>query len=144
MVIYKNLYPEDFDLLQKGHGYVYALFEQKKQLLGSAKACLEDKLQALHDRLDNAGMETLRSMDELNALYFPLSGSEITIEETDVSNLSRIELVRRILEKPDTVKYTYFTRINYSKYTNTESWIDVAENGQKWKQMRSISAAKPI
>ncbi|WP_155979076.1 hypothetical protein [Oscillibacter sp. 1-3] len=83
-------------------------------------------------------------MDELNALYFPLSGSEITIEETDVSNLSRIELVRRILEKPDTVKYTYFTRINYSKYTNTESWIDVAENGQKWKQMRSISAAKPI
>lgn len=83
-------------------------------------------MQALHDRLDNAGMETLRSMDELNALYFPLSGSEITIEETDVSNLSRIELVRRILEKPDTVKYTYFTRINYSKYTNTESWIDVA------------------
>ena len=83
-------------------------------------------MQALHDRLDNAGMEILRSMDELNALYFPLSGSEITIEETDVSNLSRIELVRRILEKPDTVKYTYFTRINYSKYTNTESWIDVA------------------
>ena len=46
-VIYKNLYPGDFDLLQKGRGYVYALFGQKKQLMGEAKVRLEAGLQAL-------------------------------------------------------------------------------------------------
>ena len=112
MVIYKNLYPGDFDLLQKGRGYVYALFEQKKHLMREKKESLENSLQTLCSRLDDAGNETLRSMDELDALYFPLTENGITINGGDVSNLGRTELVRRILEKPDAVKYTLFTQVN--------------------------------
>ena len=44
MVIYKNLYPGDFDLLQKGRGYVYALFEQKKHLMKAEKVQLQESL----------------------------------------------------------------------------------------------------
>jgi len=33
MLIYKNLYPEDFNLLQQGRGYVYTLFEQRGALI---------------------------------------------------------------------------------------------------------------
>lgn len=112
MVIYKNLYPLDFDLLQKGRGYVYALFEQKKRLMKAKKESLENRLQTLRNRLDDARNETLRSMDELNALYFPLTENGITIDGGDVSNLGRTELVRRILEKPDAVKYTLFSQVS--------------------------------
>lgn len=112
IVIYKNLYPGDFDLLQKGRGYVYALFEQKKHMMKAEKESLENRLQTLRSRLDDAGNETLRTMDELNALYFPLIENGITIDGGDVSNLDRTELVRRILEKPDAVKYTFFTQVN--------------------------------
>lgn len=75
MVIYKNLYPEDFDLLQKGRGYVYALFEQKKQVMKAKRLQLDARMKELRRFLDAAKAETLMSMDELNALYFPLSES---------------------------------------------------------------------
>lgn len=117
MVIYKNLYPGDFDLLQKGRGYVYALFEQKMKLLKEKKAetCIDSKIQELRQCLDDAEKEPLKSIDELNALYFPLTESEIIIDGAPTSNLSRTELVRQILEKPNSVKYTRYAK-NYSYY----------------------------
>ncbi len=41
MLIYKNLYPEDFNLLQQGRGYVYTLFEQKDALIAQRRRQLE-------------------------------------------------------------------------------------------------------
>jgi len=43
MVIYKNLYPGDFDLLQKGRGYIYALLGQKNLLLSKKEHILMPK-----------------------------------------------------------------------------------------------------
>lgn len=129
MVIYKNLYPGDFDLLQKGRGYVYALFERKKLLLKPKKARLNARIQELRRRLEDAKNETLKSMDDLNALYFPLSKGEITIDGADASNLSHTELVRRILEKPNAVKCASYTRDSYynSRYWNRAmTSLDVA------------------
>lgn len=110
MVIYKNLYPGDFDLLQKGRGYVYELFEQKKKFLDAKKAeeCIDSKIQELRQCLDDAEKESLKSIDELNALYFPLTESGIIIDGTPEPNLSRAELIRQILEKPNAVKYTRY------------------------------------
>ena len=126
MVIYKNLYPGDFDLLQKGRGYVYALFEQKKYLMKAEKVQLQESLQPLCRRLEDAREETLKSIDELNALYFPLSESGITIGGDTVSNLGRTELIRRILEKPDAVKYTSYRKNGYYGYSEISTSLDVA------------------
>jgi len=41
MLIYKNLYPEDFNLLQQGRGYVYTLFEQKGAVIAQRRRQLE-------------------------------------------------------------------------------------------------------
>lgn len=126
MVIYKNLYPGDFDLLQKGRGYVYALFEQKDLLLKTKQAHLDARIQELRRRLDDAESETLKSMDELNALYFPLSESGIIIDGSFTSDLSHTELIRQILENPDVVKYTHYRKENYSRYSSTTPPLDVA------------------
>jgi len=129
MVIYKNLYPGDFDLLQKGRGYVYALFDQKKQLLEERNAQLDVRIQELHRQLDCAKNEPLKSMNDLNALYFPLSEGEITIDGTDTSDLSRVELVHRILENPDAVKCAHYTKGNYyssGHWNKTVTPLDVS------------------
>lgn len=125
MVIYKNLYPGDFDLLQKGRGYVYALFEQKKRLQEERKAQLDPKIQELHRQLENAKNESLKSIDDLNALYFPLSESGITIDGVNTSNFSRTELVRRILEKPDAVEFTYYDHYYSSYWSKHTTSLDV-------------------
>lgn len=126
MVIYKNLYPGDFDLLQKGRGYVYALFEQKKEQIRKKKALLDVKICELRLRLKDGERETLTSMDNLNALYFPLPQSEITIDGTNVSTLGRTEQVRQILEKPNAVKYASYTKEAYSsRYIKNMTALDV-------------------
>lgn len=142
MVIYKNLYPGDFDLLQKGRGYVYALFEQKKRLMKAKKESLESRLQTLRNRLDDARNETLRSMDELNALYFPLTESGITIDGSDVSNLGRTELVRRILEKPDAVKYTLFSQVNIYYHNKSSTSLNVAAKRAEMESNRDYIRRK--
>lgn len=126
MVIYKNLYPGDFDLLQKGRGYVYALFEQKKQMQEKEKTRLEPQVQELRRRLEEAKNEALKSMDNLNALYFPLSQGEITIDGKDASNLSRTELVRQILEKPKVVKYVHYSHYYSTYWAKETAPLDVA------------------
>ncbi len=126
MIIYKNLYPGDFDLLQKGRGYVYALFEQKKEQIRKKKALLDVKICELRLRLKDGERETLTSMDNLNALYFPLPQSEITIDGTNVSTLGRTEQVRQILEKPNAVKYASYTKEAYSsRYIKNMTALDV-------------------
>lgn len=126
MVIYKNLYPGDFDLLQKGRGYVYALFEQKKSLLKLKRTNLDDRMQDLRRQLSDAEDKAVKSIDELNALFFPLAESGIIINGSDTSHLGRTELIRLILENPNAVKYTYYRRDSYSRYSITFSSLDVA------------------
>nr|WP_326209174.1 hypothetical protein [uncultured Oscillibacter sp.] len=148
MVIYKNLYPGDFDLLQKGRGYVYALFEQKKEQIRKEKALLDVKIYELRLRLKEGERETLTSMDNLNALYFPLPQSEITVDGTNVSTLSRAEQVRQILEKSNAVKYASYTKEAYSsRYIKTMTDLDVKSkqaemeaNEEYIRHKRSIEA----
>lgn len=126
MVIYKNLYPEDFDLLQKGQGYVHALFNQEKEQIRKKKALLNVKIYDLRLRLKDAERETLTSMDNLNALYFPLSESEIIIDGTNVSNIGREEQIRQILENPSVVKYASYAKEAYSsRYVRSMNSLDV-------------------
>ena len=106
MIIYKNLYPGDFDLLQHGRGYVFALFQNKKNWIEKSRTHINKEIEKIDQRMKSSRQEHLQSLDELNALYLPLSESNITINGTAVSDdLSRVELVRQILENPGTVNY---------------------------------------
>lgn len=131
MVIYKNLYPGDFDLLQKGRGYVYALFEQKKRMQEERKAQLDPQIQELCRQLEAAKNEALRSIDDLNTLYFPLSEEGITIDGADTSNFSRTELVRQILEKPNAVECTHYNYYYSNYWIKHTTALDVASKRAK-------------
>lgn len=98
IIIYKNLFPKDFEQLQRGAGYVYSLFAQRETLLANQRAKLDEEAQRIQERLHQAQQEHLQSIDELNALYLPKSSRIYTIDGSyPNANLNRTELIRSLL-----------------------------------------------
>lgn len=105
IIIYKNLYPDDFDLLQRGQGYVFNLMNNKKLLIDQMLLQLDENAKDLRKKVEDSEQEQLRNIDELNALFFPLrvivssiGGEKITEE------ISQVELIKIILEHPKDVE----------------------------------------
>ena len=98
IIIYKNLFPKDFEQLQRGAGYVHGLFAARETLLANQRAKLEKEAQQIQERINHAQQEHLQSIDELTALYLPITSSVISIDGSYVgANLNRTEFVKEIL-----------------------------------------------
>lgn len=98
VIIYKNLFPKDFEQLQRGTGYVYSLFAEREYLLAKQQDKLNEEVQQIHKQIDQAHQEHLQSIDELNALFLPKSSSIYKIDGSSPNeNLSRTELIKTLL-----------------------------------------------
>ncbi len=98
IIIYKNLFPRDFERLQHGNGYVYGMLRKKTSLIIERRVELEAKREELQERQERAHEEVLKSVDELNALFLPASSDVYTIDGSSVAGeWSRVETVKRIL-----------------------------------------------
>lgn len=108
ILVYKNLFPKDFNALQLRRGYVYNLFEQRKSLSESAIAALQEKIKRIENLLDAAKKETLNSIDELDALFLLPSNILITgVNGKRPPDSSRTDLIRYMKETPGNVSYNY-------------------------------------
>lgn len=98
IIIYKNLFPRDFERLQHGNGYVYGMLRKKTSLIIEHRAELEAKREELQERQERAHEEVLKSTDELNALFLPHSSDVYLIDGDPVDpDWSRTEVVKKIL-----------------------------------------------
>lgn len=108
IIIYKNLFPKDFEQLQRGAGYVYSMFAQREALLKKRRAKLEEEARQIKLRLEQAQREHLQRLDELNALFLPQSNHVAQINGVVPSmNLSRTELVKQLLAAQRATYRTY-------------------------------------
>ena len=113
MIIYKNLFPQDFEQLQHGQGYVFGILKKRDDLLASKRETIVQEKHQLLDRLKQSQAEHLQNVEELNALYFPFEGEIYQIDGERISqDLSRTELIKRLMDA-DSATY-----INYSSRTN--------------------------
>jgi len=125
IIIYKNLFPRDFEQLQRGAGYVYSLFAARETLLANQRAGLEEEAQQIKQRLEQAQQEHLHSIDELNALFLPTSSTIYAINNSSPNAaLSRTEFIKNLLAARTTAyhngRYTESVDIN-SLRTQMES-----------------------
>ncbi len=98
IIVYKNLFPKDFEQLQRGAGYVYALFKKRESLIESQRDDITQEIQEIKEQLEQIQQECVQNIDELNALFCPRSNNVVSIDGQDVGlNLSRVELVRSLL-----------------------------------------------
>jgi len=141
MVIYKNIYPGDFDLLHRGRGYVFALFENKSTMIEEQRQHIDITIAELRRQLVSFDQEHLKNVDELNALFFPLFVEIITVGGKKVENLDRTELVKRILQNPDDVYYREYG----GPYSYTRSLrFETADKQSKMESNPEYSRRKKI
>ena len=121
MLIYKNLYPGDFNLLQQNRGYVYNILKSRKTLLQKGQVEIDGEIFTLRQQIAEMDRERIEDIDELNALFFPLTEQIASIDGTGIDDrISRVELVRRILREPDHVNY-YRVHSSYPQPLNIEA-----------------------
>lgn len=124
LVTYKNLFPEDFIRLQRGEGYVKALFKVKKALADNEVEKMEkqiiesEKMEKIEK--ENAELTILKDYKELDALFFRLDGKYRCDGKERNEYVSLSEFVSGIISNPEKVeRYDDF----YSEWENCESEI---------------------
>lgn len=71
LVTYKNLFPRDFSDLQLNKGFVYALFDNKRNFIENTCAELKSKIEATRKRIADANTELATSKSELDLIFKP-------------------------------------------------------------------------
>lgn len=69
MMIYKNAYPNDFELLHHGKGALFEVCKMRSELIKNNKKRLKDEIAELRNTIDSANNEHLASVQELIKLY---------------------------------------------------------------------------
>ena len=86
-------------------GYVHSLFAARENLLTNQYAKLDEEAQQSQEKLNQTEQEHLQNIDELNALYLPITSSVISIDNSYINaDLNRKELVKEILSA-NTIDY---------------------------------------
>lgn len=69
IIIYKNLFPKDFEELQLGKGFLHDIINDKETIIGSLKTKINEKIKEIDNRIQNANNEIINSEEELKILY---------------------------------------------------------------------------
>lgn len=69
MMVYKNIEPTDFDLLDKREGYAYGLLKNKKEFNESSITLLQADIEKIQEQIELANKEILTNTTELRSVY---------------------------------------------------------------------------
>lgn len=69
LIIYKNIFPRDFNDLQLNKGFIYTLFAKKEEFISTEKDNINKEIDNLNEKINKAQKETLRSEEELSLVY---------------------------------------------------------------------------
>lgn len=71
IIIYKNIFPRDFSMLQLNSGFVHTLFYKKSEFINDKIAQLKSEIEQLNQTLRVAENEHLQNSEEVEAIYAP-------------------------------------------------------------------------
>ena len=100
MVVYKNIFPKDFSLLQKNQGYLFELLNSKEIALKNRREELNSKIKELEKKIEKADEEQLNDELELYGTILKVPPGRKVIEvnsksESDFS--SRSDYIKTLL-----------------------------------------------
>jgi hypothetical protein len=108
IIVYKNLFPKDFAMLQLGQGYVFELLENKHKLVDDEKTDLEMQIKQAKEEINKIENEWVQSKDELQALYFHASKQLIVDGKSEADYSNYVEFIKAVIEHSDKVEYEYY------------------------------------
>lgn len=89
LITYKNLFPRDFSDLQLNKGFVYALFDNKRNFIDNTCAELKSKIEATKKRITDANTELTISKSELDLIFKPKRDYYSRLTDSDQADYDR-------------------------------------------------------
>jgi hypothetical protein len=69
MIVYKNLFPDDFSKLSNKKGLVYEVLSKKEELINTKIKSIDEKINNIKNKLKEIENEQIKSIDELRSIY---------------------------------------------------------------------------
>lgn len=69
MIVYKNIYPDDFVLLSDGKGKLFSLLNNRQQYINDATAAINSTIKSLKDELKLIQENQIKDADQLRMIY---------------------------------------------------------------------------
>lgn len=128
MVVYKNIFPKDFSLLQRNQGYLYELLNSKEIALKNRREELYSKIKELEKKIEKAEEEQLKDELELygTILKVPPGRKVIKVNSKSESDFSsRSDYIKALLADDSEIwtfeDYSDAENNQYKRNTGIES-----------------------
>ncbi len=119
MIVYKNLFPDDFSKLSNKKGLVYEILLKKEELINTKIKSINEKITNIENKLEETDNEQIKSIDELKSIYIyhvlkKLERLENKIIYVDNSPIN----ISNLLEDGNFDKLKNSLNIKYDNYYN--------------------------
>lgn len=150
MVVYKNIFPKDFSLLQRNQGYLYELLNSKEIVLKNLREELNSKKNALVEKIEKAEEEHLNDEVELygSILKIPNGKEVIKVNGKSQSQFtSYSEFIKELLNKDSKIiifETFYSAYNNYNPQEVTIDYIFPEKNTPEFKERLKSTKDKKL
>lgn len=127
MVVYKNIFPKDFSLLQKNQGYLFELLNSKETKLEKRKNEIKGKIKSLEETISKATEEQLNDEVELYGTILKIPNGKEVIKVNGKSQsqfTSYSEFIKELLNKDSKIIVFETFYSAYNNYNPQEVIID--------------------
>lgn len=151
MVVYKNIFPKDFSLLQKNQGYLFELLNSKEIALKNRREKLNSKIKELEKKIEKADEEQLNDELELygTILKVPLGRKVIEVNNKSESDFSsRSDYIRTLLADDSEIitfqDYWYADNNQYKRIEDIDSIFPDINTPEFQERLENIRNKKLI
>ena len=141
MILYKNLFPEDFGMIQSRQGYVYTLFDNADIIRQECLEKLQEKLKDCEAKNKKLQENICRDIDELNAVYFVAEGIISIDGQGEEKFSSRKEFVKAALKSSNLSIYNFTYRRWYDY--DIKPAIEKMEQNPEYIERKKAIAENP-
>lgn len=98
MIVYKNIFPRDFNDTQLNKGFISTLFSRKNEFVKNNVDRINKEIKGISDNIELCGKEYLKNINELNSTYKRVGYYNDTYIDTSneeyINRKERIELIQ--------------------------------------------------
>jgi len=104
LIVFKNIFPRDFNDLQLGMGFVHTIFSSKAEILNAEIQNIENQIDNIKEKIELSKNEVLKSIDELDAVYLTFNHQIQAVGRKQVGEFkNRAALIKAMKENRDNI-----------------------------------------
>lgn len=141
IIVYKNVLPNDFAGLQINTGFVFQIFENKKEYTTSEREEIVVKIKELEREIEDHEMEFLKSSFELYSLYFKGKEGYVNYrvngkEQSDYPNNS--DFIQDIIEAEYQIEAQQIRYTNWYSIDLIDEFKEIESNYEFTQRLKNI------